>query len=84
MWSLLRIKLCRLHHYHLLLKMMAKTKIQKCWVLHFAFITRGKKDFVTAFSESIFMFRNSGSELLPTVLSAAALQPSAVPDGCFQ
>lgn len=39
-----------------------------------------KNDSVTASSENIFMFKNSGSELLPTVLSAAALQPSAVPD----
>lgn len=66
-------KICRLHHYQLLLKIMAKTKAQKCLVLHFAFIKRGKKDFVTASSESISMFRRSGSELLSTVLSAAAL-----------
>lgn len=58
---------------------MAKTKIQKYSVLHFAFIKMEKKDFVTASSASIFMFKNSGSELLPTVLSAAALQPSALP-----
>lgn len=66
-------KMGRLHHHQLLLKMMAKTKTQKCLVLHFAFINRGKKDFVTASSESISIFRSSGSELLPTVLSAAAL-----------
>lgn len=34
---------------------------------------------MTASSESISMFRNSGRELLPTVLPAAAVQPSAVP-----
>lgn len=34
---------------------------------------------MTASSESISMFRNSGSELFPTVLSAGALQPPAVP-----
>lgn len=36
---------------------------------------------MTASFKSISVFRSSGLELLPALLSAAALQPSAVPPG---
>lgn len=45
----------------------------------FWFYIKGKEDLVTSSSESVSIFRSSGLELLPTLLPAAALQPSAVP-----
>lgn len=39
----------------------------------FWFYIKGKEDLVTSSSESISVFRSSGLELLPTLLSAAAL-----------